>query len=60
MHLDFSCFKRGPSNYKFNNTLLKNHEFINELTSEINRIKILDLDPHLCFEYIKAQVKVLG
>ena len=58
--LDFSSFKRGPSCYKFNNSLLQNTEFVNTVISEINRIKSLDFDPHLCWEYIKAQVKVLG
>ena len=54
INLDFTCFKRGPSYYKFNNTLLKNINFINEVTTEICRIKSLNLDPHLCWEYIKV------
>ena len=60
VNLDFSCFKRGPSCYKFNNTLLKNLSFVKEMKNEIERIKTLGLDPHLSWEYIKAQAKVLG
>ena len=55
--IDFSSFKRGPSIYKFNTSLLKNKHFIDEVTSEIIRIKTLDLDPHLCWEYIKVSIK---
>ena len=55
--IDFSSFKRGPSTYKFNVSLLKNIGFVNEVTSEILRIKALELDPHLCWEYIKISIK---
>ena len=55
--IDFSSFKRGPSTYKFNVSLLKNIGFVNEVTSEILRIKALELDPHLGWEYIKISIK---
>ena len=60
VNVDFACFKRGPSCYKFNNTLLQDLNFVSEIKNEINRIKTLDLDAHLCWEYIKVQVKCLG
>ena len=60
VNVDFACFKRGPSCYKFNNTLLNDSNFVHEVKNEINRIKTLELDAHLCWEYIKVQVKSLG
>ena len=39
INLDFTCFKRGPSCYKFNNSLLKDLNFVNTLAEEIERIK---------------------
>ena len=60
LHLDFSSFQRGPSNYKFNVSLLKDKVLVDEIVSEINRIKALNLDPFICWEYIKASVKDIG
>ena len=58
--LDFTSFKRGPSTYKFNTLLLKNVKFVEAIKNEIHRISSLDLDPHLKWEYIKAQVRSFG
>ena len=56
--IDFSSFKRGPSYYKFNVSLLKDLTFVQDITEEINRIKdIVDLDPHLRWEYIKFSIR---
>ena len=60
LSLDFSSFKRGPSNYKFNVSLLNDKDLVDDITSEINRIKGLGLDPFHCWEYIKASIKDLG
>ena len=60
LNLDFSTFNRGPSVYKFNVSLLRNKSFIDEVVLEINRIKTLDLDPHLTWEYIKAVIRDKG
>ena len=57
LNIDFSSFKRGPSVYKFNVSLLKNVQYINEVTNEILRIKSIGLDPHLCWEYVKVIIK---
>lgn len=57
VNLDFASFKRGPSLYKFNVSLLKNKYFIDDVTSEITRIKLLQLDPLLAWEYIKIAIK---
>ena len=58
VYFDFTTFKRGPSFYKFNTSLLQDLEFVNIVSEEIKRIKsIPDLDPHLCWEYIKISVK---
>ena len=58
--IDFSSFKRGPSTFKFNVSLLKNIDFVNEVTCEILRIKDLELNPHLAWEYIKISIKDLA
>ena len=55
--IDFNAFKRGNSVYKFNIKLLRNKGFVDEIISEINRIKTLDLDPHLRWEYMKITMK---
>ncbi len=60
LNIDFSTFKRGPSFYKFNTSLLHDIELVNEITAEIDRIKNLDLDPHLKWEYIKVTICNLG
>ena len=60
IYFDFSSFKRGPSTYKFNVTLLKNKTFINEVIKEIDRINSLDFDPHLRWDYIKVIIKDKG
>ena len=60
LNLDFSSFKRGPSNYKFNVSLLNDKCLVDDITCEINRIKGLGLDPFHCWEYIKASIKDLG
>ena len=44
--LDFSTFKRGRDIYKFNLNLLHNKDFVNEIKSEILRIKQMNLNPH--------------
>ena len=58
--LNFVSFKRGPSIFKFNTQILKDIDFVNEIKSEIKRIKTLELDPHLKWEYVKIQIKSLG
>ena len=45
--IDFLSFKRGPSFYKFNVSLLHEKVLIDAISAEINRIKLLDLNPHL-------------
>ena len=60
LHTDFSTFKRGPSTYKFNINLLKNKNFVDEVIKEITRIETLDLDPHLCWDYIKVMIRDKG
>ena len=60
LSIDFSTFKRGSSSFKFNVSLLRETQLVNEITNEINRIKNLELDPHLCWEYIKVVIKDLG
>ena len=58
--LDFSTFKRGHDIYKFNIKLLHNTNFVNEVKREILRIKLMNLNPHDKWEYIKIQIKALG
>ena len=58
--LDYSSFKRGPSSFKFNVSLLKDECLIDAMKMEINRIKGLELEPDILWEYIKASVKDLG
>ena len=60
LNIDFSSFERGPSFYKFNKSLLQETALKNEISAEINRIKCLDMDPHLRWEYIKASIRDLG
>ena len=60
LNIDFSSFKRGPSYFKFNVSLLGDIELVNEISKEITRIKSLDLDPHLKWEYIKASIRDIG
>ena len=55
--IDFSSFRRGPSFYKFNTSLLKNINFVNDVSKEIKRISSYNLNPHLCWDYIKVSVK---
>ena len=57
VNIDFTSFKRGPSFYKFNTSLLKNTDCSHDIINEIERIKALDMNPHLCWEYIKASIK---
>ena len=57
LNIDFSSFQRGPSFYKFNVSLLHEHILTNEISREINRIKLLEMEPHLKWEYIKASIK---
>ena len=58
--IDFSTFKRGPSFFKFNVSLLNDIVLVNEISKEINRIKSLNLNPHLKWEYIKASISDIG
>ena len=60
LNIDFSSFRRGPSFYKFNISLLHDKVLIDAVTAEIKRIKLLDLNPHLKWEYIKASIKDIG
>ena len=57
LNIDFSSFQRGPSYYKFNVSLLHDEMLVKEINSEIERIKMLDLEPHLKWEYIKVSIK---
>ena len=57
LNVDFSSFQRGPSFYKFNKCMLNNVNFVNDVTNEIERIKSFDMEPHLCWEYIKFSIK---
>ena len=60
VNIDFSSFKRGPSSFKFNTSLLHEKVLVDKISSEIDRIKHLDMDPHLKWEYIKASIKDIG
>ena len=60
LNIDFSTFKRGPSFFKFNVSSLNDISLVNAISEEITRIKNLDLDPHLKWEYIKASIKDIG
>ena len=60
LQIDFSTFKRGPSFFKFNVSLLNDLVLVNTISSEIKRINKLDLDPHLKWEYIKASIRDIG
>ena len=60
LNIDFSTFERGSSFYKFNVSLLHDQKLVDEIAIEIERIKKLDLDPHLKWEYIKASIRDLG
>ena len=60
LNIDFSTFERGASFYKFNVSLLHDQKLVDEIVKEIDRIKNLDMDPHLKWEYIKATIKDLG
>ena len=59
---DFATFKRGPSIYKMNTSILNNHGFVNSVKNEINRIKTLKniLNPSQLWECIKAQIRGLS
>ena len=40
--------------------MLKNKNFVDEVIKEITRIETLDLDPHLCWDYIKVMIRDKG
>ena len=40
--------------------LLHDKTLVDAISNEINRINMLDLNPHLKWEYIKASIKDLG
>ena len=60
VEFNFSTFKRGQSTYKFNVQLLSQIDFVNATKTEIKRIKDLDLEPILKWEYLKSAIKSLG
>ena len=60
LSVDFSTFNRGPSFFKFNVSLLNDITLVNAISAEISRIKNLDLDPHLQWEYVKASIRDIG
>ena len=45
--VDYSSFKRGPSSFKFNVSLLKDKCLIDAIKIEINRIKGLEVEPDI-------------
>ena len=61
--LDFVSFKRGPSIYKLNKELLKNHVFVKTVKFEIYNFSQQfseSLNPILKWEYIKSLIRGLG
>ena len=60
LNVDTSSFKRGPSKYKFNTSLLHEKALVDKINVEIDRIKQIDMDPHLKWEYIKASIRDIG
>ena len=54
----FSDFRQGPSLFKLNTSLLKDHKYVNMIKRKIQEIRHdVSLDPHLRWESIKIEIK---
>ena len=58
-HLEFSAFKNGKGLYKLNTSLLKDHDYINIISQEINSTieEYQSLNSHLLWDMVKLNIK---